>query len=233
MMKRSKLILSLLVFIATCCIIGTGYSVWLFNYEKETTEIASIPIEVTPVETMGEFSYILPSVVVLEEGGNSSTGIINGISFYKTETINDKVEVSADNSLQVTFKEKSEIDKEKLELVFGFKIRVYGAIQEYIDCSTDYYCLAEIKNNDYKDLYLFANTINFDGSKNYSYDATERLHTFRFTTQMLNRFFTYKPGKRPSSVEAYTELCNFINDSTKEKSYFEFSLWQGFQTKEG
>ena len=228
MRHRRKMIFAILILVGFLCVVGTGFSIWLSNVEN-SIYLPKIDILIADSQTSGSFSYDLPSGVVLEEGLGGSIGSASGISFYKIK-LNEKTnqeEFVVDVSLSISFLE-SELNIDSENLKFGFRFAVYGKLSEYIEHSVEYYRLSSIidpaNQEEFKDLRKLASKINFDETTNYNYE--NQTHTFKFTTTMLNSFFTYKKGKRPNTPKLYEAMMNDILNST-EKSYFQFELWQG------
>lgn len=230
-----------IIAIASCIavvptILGVGYSLWDFSTGNNTT--IKVDVMITAANNCGNFEFILPNVAVLDEGNDIFASTLTGISFYKEafNTQTNKSEVTVDTDLSIKFKQVSNLSPSILpeDLFFGFRISVTGLLNEYIVPSQTYYSLDKlnIANNDdlatqYKDLGAIARQANYDGSTNYEY--SDGVHTFKLSTVILNSFFTYREGLRPTTDEKYQALRKRLDEAQKnnEPSYFQIDLLQG------
>lgn len=225
MMRRRRRVLFPVVALVCVTIIGSGFAVWSFR--NEMREAVEINVLVRESRLDGEFTYTLPSVVVLDEGvsgGVSST--ITGITFYKKgiHPVTGKTEVLADTDLSVAFTEFEDNpdDMRGAKLHFGCRVSVNGPLEDYLTYTSSYFNVENEKTeyfseSDVKPLRKLALT--------YTYDMDTYVHTFQLTTTLLSSWFTYQPDKRPTTAEGYDVIRESILGNP-EPSYFLIELWE-------
>ncbi len=242
MIKRFVLFKAIVLF-SFLSVVGIGFSFWIFT--KDTRQDLKFNVYVTESALAGNFSTPgMPVYAVLDEGMSNVNSTITGISFYKggKMTIHDITfpeEKLIDSDLTIHFTTNRSMSSDEVNtLQFGLRVGVTGQLATYLR-KTSYYRQIAKQNRipddgkgEYIDLKALAQTPNYDGSTNFdsvqSADGRWVL-TFRFSTIMLDSFFTYQDGKCPDTKTKFSELRKeLLQQGNEQHSSFLLELWQGF-----
>ena len=115
--KPRKLVTLMLPIFGTVSIVGTGFSLWVFNGDNGSSQNeAKLNIEVTSESKIGAFDkkslktegtvadakahQIFPSMLVFEEGYGLENDLTEGLNFYK-KTLNDPNKPGYDSTLPI------------------------------------------------------------------------------------------------------------------------------------
>lgn len=210
------------------CVLGTGFALWSFDTQSETTQ--NMGVRVTQSTVLGTF-YV-PDIKFIVLDGGTGAGInptITGVSFYKGDSNN---RVVTDNSFEISFIVNDANIQQINEngnwenVCFGIRIAVPAELDGLVS-HTDFYN-EHIGENGYIDLKALTIelTDHFSDSdysnSDFNYDGDTGTFTFALTTTTLNRFFTYSASNEPTTLDKYDKLGgNFA-------PCFIIELWQGY-----
>lgn len=242
MIKRLILFKTIFLF-SFLSIIGIGFSFWVFT--KDTRQDLKFNVFITESALAGSFSTPgMPVYAVLDEGMSNVNSTITGISFYKggKMTLHDITfpeEKLIDSDLTIQFTTNRSMSSQEVNsLQFGLRVGVTGKLAAYLR-KTSFYRqidkqtqIPDDGKGEYIDLKALALTPNYDGSTNYDcvqFEDGRWNLTFRFSTIMLDSFFTYQEGKCPDTKEKFSELRKeLLQQGEEQRSSFLLELWQGF-----
>ena len=211
-MKKRKILMLTLPLVGVATIVGSGFSAWYFN-ETTVSTTAKLGVAVTELHvTAGTLTTTLPAgaKVVLDQGGATKATDLKELIYVATESSGNYTKV---NSFDVTFSipttSAAGLKDSGIKATLTLTPTVNTTLSTYIDVTTSLITLN-------KTFTLAADENPGDGwTRSISGDNTLYTTTVSLPASNAGTLFTYKTGKKPTTVAAYNAMTTALSSVTE------------------
>ncbi|MCI7527005.1 MAG: hypothetical protein MSA65_01610 [Mollicutes bacterium] len=211
-MKKRKILMLTLPLVGVATIVGSGFSAWYFN-ETTVSTSAKLGVAVTELHvTAGTLKTTLPAgaKVVLDQGGATKVNDLDQLIYVATESSGSYAEVeSFDVTFSIPTTSAAGLKDSGITATLTLTPTVNPTLLEYIDVTTSLITLN-------KTFTLAADENPGDGwTRSISGDNTLYTTTVSLPASNAGTLFTYKTGKKPTTVAAYNAMTTALSSVTE------------------